>query len=57
MANKNTTGNLFTRFKDRETRLVKVMDKRAKDGDDRENVDPTWDKHQLTAQGERVWSF
>jgi hypothetical protein len=57
MANKNTTGNLFTRFKDRETRLVKVMDRRTKDGDDGENVNPKWNKYKFTTQGERVWSF
>ncbi len=57
MANKNTTGSTWSRFKDREQRLLKVIDKRTKDGDDRENVDPTWDKHQLTAQGDRIWSF
>ena len=57
MANKNTIGNAWLRFKDREQRLLKVIDKRTKDGDDRENVDPAWQKHKITAQGERVWSF
>jgi len=57
MANKNTTGSTWVRFKGREEQLVRVMDRRSKKGEDRENVDPAWNKHKLTAQGERVWSY
>lgn len=57
MANKNTTGGTWSRFKNREERLVKVIDKRTWKGDDRDNTDPTWDKHEFTAQGGRVWRF
>ncbi len=56
MANKNTTGSTWSRFKDREERLVRVMDKRARSGEDRENTEPTRE-YKLTAQGERVWSY
>ena len=57
MANKNTNGTLFDRFKDREQRLVNKLDTRTNNGDDSENVDPTWQNHALTVDGERVWSF
>lgn len=58
MANKkNANGNLFTRYKRREMRLVEILDKRTRNGKDRENVDPVWQKHSFTPEGERVWSF
>lgn len=57
MANKNTTGSTWSRFKDREERMLKLIDKRTYSGKDRKNVGPTRDEYKLTTQGERVWSF
>ncbi len=57
MANKNTNGTLFNRFKDKEARLAAALDRRTNNGDDRENVDPVWQEHSYTQTGERVWSF
>lgn len=57
MADKNTNGTLFNRFKNREQCLVNKLDQRTTNGKDRENVDPTWQDHILTIDGERVWSF
>jgi hypothetical protein len=57
MANKNTTGSLFTRFKNKEVRLLKCIDKRTNNGKDRENVDPTYYECSFAKNGERVWSY
>jgi hypothetical protein len=54
---KKTVGNAYHYSQKKIDRLITEMDRRTKTGKDRENVDPTWQKHRLTAQGERVWSF
>ncbi len=57
MANKNTVGNTHMRFKDRETRLIAVIDEREKDGTNKENTDDAYNKFKYAPNGERVWSF
>ena len=58
MANKNTAGNVFRNFKAREKRLIADMDRREKNGKNKENVDDTFRNFRyMTAGGERVWSF
>lgn len=57
MATKNTAGNLFVRFKNREKRLLNKIDKREAKGTNRENVDSVYNEHSFTPTGERVWSF
>ena len=57
MAGKNANGKIFSKFKNAEERLLRIIDKRTDNGKDRENVDPVWQKHKITAAGERVWSF
>ena len=38
-------------------RLIDKIDERTEDGRDRENVDPTWQKHTVNKKGDRVWTF
>ena len=57
MADKNTNGTRFVIFKNREIRMIDKIDRRSKTGDDRENVDSVWNKHTITAEGDRLWSF
>lgn len=58
MANKNTSGTLYKNFKAKEARLVGVIDRREKNGDNKENTDKVFNNfHSMTADGERVWSF
>ena len=57
MADKNYAGTQYMRAQKKETRLVEEMTKRAANGKDRENVDPTWSNHTVNTKGERVWSF
>ena len=58
MATKNTVGNTYKRFKQREARLVRKIDKRDENGKNRENVDDTFRNYaHITNNGERVWSF
>lgn len=57
MANKNTAGNLVVRAANRIDRLIDAIDRRTKSGEDRENVDHVWQKHTITKEGDRVWSF
>jgi hypothetical protein len=54
---KNHTGNLLIRVQDKENRLLEKIDKRTGNGKDMENVDPTWQKHTVNPEGDRVWSF
>ena len=54
MANKNTNGSVFMRFKNREARLVNKLDKRSENGKDNEDdVSHSY----TTNNDERVWSF
>lgn len=58
MATKNTGGNTLKNFKAKESRLVRIIDKREKTGENKENVDTTFNNfHHMTTDGERVWSF
>jgi len=57
MANKNTVGNAFRRFKDKETRLVHIIDKRERAGKNRENTDSAYNNFKYAPNGERVWSY
>ena len=57
MANKNTAGSLVARKMQAIDRLVDKIDRRTKSGEDRENVDRVWQKHTITEEGDRVWSF
>jgi hypothetical protein len=57
MANKNTAGSLVARANDRIDRFIDKIDRRSKSGEDRENVDHVWQKHTVTEEGDRVWSF
>jgi len=57
MANKNTVGSLVARKMQAIDRLVDKIDRRTKSGEDRENVDRVWQKHTITEEGDRVWSF
>jgi len=57
MANKNTVGNAYKRFKSKETRLVRVIDKREKNGENRENTDSAYNNFKYAPNGERVWSY
>jgi hypothetical protein len=57
MANKNTAGNLFKRAMIKETRLVKVIDKREAKGTNRENTDSTYNNFRYAPSGERVWHY
>jgi hypothetical protein len=57
MSNKNTTGSLVHRTKERIDRLVGEIDRRTKTGEDRENVDHVYQNHSVNKDGERCWSF
>jgi len=57
MATKNTAGSLVVRANNRIDRLIDKIDRRTKSGEDRENVDHVWQKHTITEEGDRVWSF
>ena len=57
MANKNRGGNILRNFKAKEKRLVSIIDRREKNGKNKENVDNTFNNFRMTAGGERVWSF
>ena len=57
MATKNTAGSYVARKFKAIDRLIDELDRRTKSGEDRENVDSTWQKHTITEEGDRVWSF
>ena len=58
MANKNNAGTLVYNNDRYIDRLNDKLDRRTKDGSDRENVDDTFNNfHHVTTSGERVWSF
>jgi len=57
MANKNYSGAQYMRAQDKEDRLLDKIDRRTDKGQDRENIDPVWQKHSYTPDGERVWRF
>ena len=57
MATKNSAGSIVARNMRKIERLIETIDRRTKSGDDRENVDETWQKHTVTKEGDRVWSF
>ena len=57
MAKKATIGNAYHNSQKKIDRLIAKIDKRTANGKDRENVDPTWQKHTVNATGERCWSF
>ena len=56
MANKNTAGNTLRNFKNRESRLINIIDKRDEKGAN-DNTDNAFNDYTLTANGERVWSY
>lgn len=58
MANKNRVGNAYHYGQKKIDRLISKIDRRAKNGKNRENVDNTFRSHShMTRKGERVWSF
>ena len=58
MANKNRVGNAYHFNTKKIDRLIAKIDKRTKNGKDRENVDNTYRNHShMTENNERVWSF
>lgn len=57
MASKNYNGKQFSNFKNAESSLIRAIDKRTAKGEDRENVDSSFNNYTLTASGERVWSY
>jgi len=57
MANKSRVGNAYHYSQKKIDRLITKIDKRTANGEDRENVDPTYSKHTFAANGERVWSY
>jgi len=57
MANKNSAGTLVYKNDRYIERLIDKLDRRSKDGSDRENVDQVWQNHSTNENGERVWSF
>lgn len=57
MATKNTAGSLFVGSMRKIDRLIEKIDRRTKSGKDAENVNPVWQKHTITKEGDRVWSF
>ena len=57
MSSKNTVGNAYHYSMRKIDRVIKEIDKRTVNGKDRENVDPTWQKHTVNKEGARVWTF
>ena len=57
MAKKGTVGNAYHYSMRKIDRIITAIDKRTKNGKDRENVDPTWQRHTVNREGDRVWSF
>ncbi len=54
---KNYEGTRFVNFKSRENRLIKKIDKRDRDGSNRENTDNVYNNYRRTEDGAKVWSF
>jgi hypothetical protein len=57
MANKNYSGNILNRQKNWESRIVDKIDRRDKNGKNRENVDDEYNNFTTTKDGSKVWSF
>ena len=57
MTTKNSAGTLVYNNNRYIERLNEKLDRRTKDGSDRENVDHVWQNHSTNENGERVWSF
>ena len=57
MATKNSAGSLVARNQRKIDRFIETIDRRTQSGHDRENVDEVWQKHTVTKEGDRVWSF
>lgn len=55
MAN-NTAGTKYSKWLDREARLIDKIDRRDKSGKNMENTDNTYNNYRVV-NGERVWSF
>ena len=57
MATKNSAGTMVYNNNRYIERLNEKLDRRTKDGSDRENVDHVWQNHSVNENGERIWSF
>ena len=57
MANKNRTGNLFNNWKKQESHLINQLEKRDENRNNAENVDPVYNKYEVSSDGSKVWSF
>lgn len=57
MATKNYSGNILNRQKNWESRLINKIDRRDKNGKNRENVDDEYNNFTTTKDGSKVWSF
>ncbi len=57
MASKKGASNAYMYNQVKLDKLIGLIDKRTKNGKDRENVDPVWQKHRVNKEGDRVWTF
>jgi len=54
---KNKAGKNYYNWLMNMDKLVRTIDRRTENGEDRENVDHVWQQHTINENGDRVWSF